>query len=213
MSIFSKVFRGVAGVVTGNPALAASAFYSINPNKAQKKALKQQRKATKKATKVARKQAKKAAKTGIQSLAPVLTSPVGFDSFTEASTGAMQMSLLPAIASGGRAVVSKLPAVLPGVGEILGTKTLGKVLTSPGVQGAIGGIVGGAIGEAVFDGGGGAAGAPKRRKMNYCNMKAANRAVRRICGARNALRKIEQSLPTRGKTRPGGCTKRKKTCR
>lgn len=35
----------------------------------------------------------------------------------------------------------------------------------------------------------------KRRRMNYANVKAANRAIRRIKGTRKLLQKIEKQLP------------------
>jgi len=89
------------------------------------------------------------------------------------------MSAMPRIMGG-------LPTVLPGAGAIIG-----------GVAGRIGmgkigrAVVGGAVGAAIFDQAGNLIGyGKKRRRINPLNYRALKRALRRVEGAHNAMKRV-----------------------
>lgn len=110
---------------------------------------------------------------------------VGAIGVVKAARGGVQalrgssMSAMPRIMGG-------LPTVLPGAGAIIG-----------GVAGRIGmgkigrAVVGGAVGAAIFDQAGNLIGyGKKRRRINPLNYRALKRALRRVEGAHNAMKRV-----------------------
>lgn len=101
--------------------------------------------------------------------------------------------------------VGKTVATLPGAGTVIqGVKKYGgKALGVAGVA---------ATGAAIYDEAGNLLGyaGKRRRRMNYMNMRAAQRAARRVKGSMKLLRKLERSLP---KQKTAGNCGRTKKCR
>lgn len=93
--------------------------------------------------------------------------------------GAKSMSILPRVMGG-------LPAVLPGAGSIIGG-VAGRI----GLRGVGRAVAGGAVGAAIFDAAGNLIGyGRKRRRINPLNYRALKRAIRRVEGAHNAMKRV-----------------------
>jgi hypothetical protein len=106
---------------------------------------------------------------------------------------------LPAVSSVVRGAVGALPTI------------------ARGATGAIVPAAAGAVGAAIYDAAGNLIGytqKKKTRRMNPLNIRAARRAIRRICGVRQVCSSIERQLPTRAQA--GGrrsCKPKRKGCR
>lgn len=91
-----------------------------------------------------------------------------------------------------------LPSVLPAIGTVV----RGAAGALPTIfRGAAGAAAAGAIGAAIYDAAGNLIGYQQKKKarhMNPLNVKAARRAIKRICGVRTVCHSIESQLPTRG---------------
>jgi len=93
--------------------------------------------------------------------------------------GTTSMSMMPRVMGG-------LPAVLPGAGAILGG-VAGRI----GMRGIARTVAGGAVGAAIFDAAGNLIGyGKKRRRINPLNYRALKRALRRVEGAHNAMKRV-----------------------
>lgn len=103
--------------------------------------------------------------------------------------GAVSGAVRGAVGGGSRAPAPSVPMAMPG-----GMPTFTAPVTrTPGLIGQIQRLApGGATGYQVQYGGGFR---PKGRRMNFGNARAAGRAIRRIKGARDLLKRIESQLP------------------
>ena len=102
--------------------------------------------------------------------------------------GVPDMLLNPPAAPGGLSFTGPVAGASVGTGK-LGAAARGKVMSVTGA-----GIACPAGYHPAKDGSGRCV---RNRRMNVCNMRAANRAIRRLKGARKALQRIERMMPKR----------------
>lgn len=132
-------------------------------------------------------------KLGKKAVKTVISSPIG---------GAV-LKAVPGL--GTAATVASVASAVGGLG-VKTARTAGRVIPGSGVTGKLATVgvatgayqVGKSAGTPVMNQSGDVIMyRPKRRRMNYMNIKAAKRAGRRVAGAIRTLKKLEKSLPHR----------------